>query len=129
MSFVPTTYVAGAGTRPCIGFFRYFPNGTSDPVTIEGPLKKYVSAIAYTATGKQTVTFTSDFTFVSGKTPGFFFKQSFDALAQAFTASQLGAHSGVTLVIQQHSATTGIAVAANAAAFVEVFVYADTSAG
>lgn len=128
MSFVPTTYVSGAGTRPCIGFFRYYPNGTSTVSTIEGPLKKYVSSLAYSATGLQTVTFTSDFTFVSGKTPAFLFKASFDALAQAFSVSQLGAFS-TTLAIQQHSATTGIAVAANAAAFVEVFVYADTSAG
>jgi hypothetical protein len=119
-----------AGTSPLIGWFRYFPNGTSDPsvASCVGPLARYISSITYSATGVQTIVFTDDFTF--GGDLAFFPQAVFAAVANAFSATQMDAYNATTrtLVIQQHNTTTGDATAASSDAFVNVFVYGDQSA-
>lgn len=114
-----------AGTAPLIGWFKYYPNGTSTVTSYDGPLARYISSITYAATGKQTIVFSSEFGF--GGDLAFVPKASFDAVANAFSASQMGAYASNTLIIQQHQGTSGFAAAAHADNHVVVFVYGDQS--
>lgn len=113
------------GTLPLIGWFRYFPDTATDPTSFEGPLARFIESITYTATGKQTIVFTSEFGFGGDVT--FVLQSGFDAVARAFSASQMGAYASNTLVVQQHQGTTGFAAAAHADCHVTVFVYGDAS--
>lgn len=114
-----------AGTLPLIGWFKYFPNGTDNPTSFDGPLARFITSITYAATGKQTIVLNSEFGF--GGDVCFTLQAGFDAVARAFSASQMGAYASNTLVVQQHQGTTGFAAAAHADCHVTVFVYGDKS--
>ncbi len=115
----------------CLGEFRYFPNGTSDPslTAVTGGLARFIQSITYSATGVQTFVFTSDFGFANP--PRFIFQPVCTALASSFEVSQIGAYNATTrtLVLQQRQATTGYAAAAASTCFVNVIVVASDTNG
>lgn len=123
--------VQGMGYGLCTGWFTYFPNGTSDPslTAVVGPLKRWISSITYSATGVQTIVFKEGFKFAN--TPRFNAFVCSPSLATSHEVSQVGAYNATTrtLVLQQRQGTTGYAAAADAAAFVTVYLNAMDSTG
>src|SRR5262245_43321101 len=110
--------VDGIGYGMCLGKFTFFPNGTSNPTNITGELARFVSSITYSATGVQTVVFTSEFGVA--QTPQFFMAPACASVATSYEVSQVGAYNATTrtLVLQQRQGQTQYAVAASASAFV-----------
>jgi hypothetical protein len=123
------------GVDPLTGYFSFRPNGASDPVisgassTLKGGAKRYVSSIAYAATGQLTITFTADFAF-----PGevqWSVSNHYDSGGTQWYPAIKGAYNTTTrtLVLQCTNATNGanIQVPANANNIVRVFFEADLS--
>lgn len=125
-----TEFAKGAGINPTFGWLRFFPNGTSDPVVASctGPLKRYVSSITYAATGQYTIVFSDQI-----RVPNMYWiaNQNIASLAAGYTASIVSwTPSTYTLVVQAHNgSTTGVAVAANANAFITLECFAEASDG
>ncbi len=121
--------VDGIGYGDVIGALVFAPNGASNPTTITGPLARFVSSITYSATGIYTITFTSEFVFAN--TPVFFVDQSFDVIANYFSANQIGAYNTTTrvLVVQTNRSGTGQQVAAGTGALVKIAMYAQDTGG
>lgn len=121
--------VDGIGYGLTLGSFVFAPNGASNPTSITGPLARLVSSITYSATGIFTIVFTSDF--VWPNTPAFVVTPAFDAIANYFSANQVGAYNATTrtLVVQAHRAGTGYAAAAAAGCAINVAVIAQDSTG
>lgn len=114
-----------------IGKFTYFPNGATSPVLASsvGGLARFIQSITYSATGVQTIVFTSDFGFAG--TARFYVQATAAALASTFEATPIGAYNATTrtLVIQQRQGQIGYAAAADPGCFVSVFVLASDSTG
>lgn len=125
------TWAKGAGYEPTFGWLAFFPNGTSDPdlTAVEGPLKRWVSSIAYSATGGYVITFTSDFAFAT--MPEFSVSPYCDGASNWFDVFVDGAYSQTTkaLTVRAHRAGTGNAVAASANAKIVVTMLVNNTGG
>jgi len=124
------TEALGAGYAPYFGWFSYRPNGTSNPDLdlLDGPAKRYVQSITYSATGVQTIVFKEGFSFPT--TVAWFCSTSCLAVANAFQASVLSWDPTTrTLVLQQAQNTTGVATASNPANVVRVGFMSNNSSG
>jgi hypothetical protein len=124
-------HVEGLGYEICVGWFEFSPNGSTNPTAASrvGPLARFITSITYSATGVQTIVMTSDFRFA--QTPTFLVQAQCESLTEHFHAQQTGSYntSTRTLVVQQHRNGTGREVAANAAAKVRVYVFAQDTEG
>lgn len=124
------TLAHGAGYAPYYGTLTFRPNGTSNPDTaaVDGTLKRFVTSITYAATGQQSILFSPDFVFP--KTVVWTATAGFDAVANAYSVGVLlWTPSTRTLLLQQHSGTTGVAVASNAANVVRLLAHVNNSTG
>lgn len=97
--------------NPIVGALRFDVNGTSNPSTstISGSLSRFVSSIVYSATGKYTITFTSDFKPTTA--PNFAFGTITDATTGVFCVVQVGNYdlTNRTLVVQTISGSMAAA--------------------
>lgn len=123
--------VKGLGYAQVVGWFTYSPNGTSNPSVsaCTGPAARWIDSITYSATGVQTIVFKAGFSFA--QTPIFQPTPQPADLTGYFSVSQTGNYdtSTRTLVLQQHRAGTGEAVAAAAGAKVHVSILAQDTQG
>lgn len=121
--------VDGIGYGLVEGSFSFAPNGSSNPVTITGAAARYVTSVTYSATGVQTIQFTSEFVFANA--PIFRVDAQIESLTEWFAAQQVGQYNATTrqLVIQQHRAGVGRVVTANDGARVRIFFHAQDSQG
>jgi hypothetical protein len=121
--------VQGIGHGLCLGWFSFRPNAASNPAAadITGPLKRFVSSIAYSATGIQTVSFTADFVFATA--PRFVPVAESVDLSSWFSVIQTGAYASRTLTLQQHRSGTAREVASDAANVIRVYVFAQDTTG
>ncbi len=119
-----------AGQSPCLGWFRYFVNGTTDPVLAScvGPLARYLTSLTYSATGKVAIVFTTDFAW--GGALAFNLNCSHKS-GTIFDVKQMGAYVAATRTLNTQAVNGALvanAPAADADAFVDVWVYGDFSA-
>lgn len=108
--------VHGLGPDETVGELSFSPNGTSNPTLIVGSMAKYVTSIAYSATGIYTITFNSRFRFPVP--PHFMCSALVESLANYFAVIQVGTYDTVNkvLVLQAIQAGSGYAVPASSVA-------------
>lgn len=95
-----------------LGNFRFDVKGTSDPNTSSwsGSLKRFVSTVAYSATGKYTITFTSDFR--PANTPFFYLSTITDGTTGVFAAVQVGDYDATNRQVVVQTISGSMAAAA-----------------
>lgn len=109
-------FVTGLGYAVCVGWFGFFPNGSSDPALADvfGPLARFVSSISHTGTGAYTITFSSDFGFA--QTPEFGFDGAAVDISSWYAIQTIGRYDvkNRQISLVTHRAGTALDVAANA---------------